>query len=102
MRWLMTAALLAVASPGMAERLPTSFCTQVADIARTIMEARQKGVPMEKAIEVAERGGDVRGLAIIMVEEAYDRPRWHSDSSQRREIEDFGETFYKVCYNSGR
>lgn len=98
----MAAALLAVASPGMAERLPTSFCTQMADLARTIMEARQSGVPMEKSVEIAQGVEVMRDLALLMVEEAYDRPRWHSDSMQKREIQDFGETFYKACYNSGR
>jgi|HigsolmetaAR205D_1030408.scaffolds.fasta_scaffold06603_2 hypothetical protein len=102
MRWLMVAALLAVASPANAETFHTTFCAKVADVARVIMEARQNGMPMEKAIEAAEQGGDGRDLAIVMVEAAYDRPRWHSNSSQRREVEDFGEFFYKVCYNSGR
>lgn len=37
-----------------------------------------------------------------MVEAAYDRPLRYSVSMQWREVEDFGETFYKACYNAAR
>lgn len=80
--------------PSMVERV----CAQKASIARTVMEGRQEGFPVEEALEIARTAPEVaREYWREQVLAAYDLPRYSSAQYQRRAVEDFGNEAFMDC-----
>ena len=87
------ALLMALSVPAQAE--PAS-CQQIAELAKSIMTARQKGVSMSKVMEIA---GDNKLFKEMMVD-AYETGRYIVESNQRRETADFRDKWYLACYKA--
>lgn len=97
---IITAALLAVsftASAQTAERV--HMCQQLEGLAKSIMEARQLGIPMSESYAVASRSGDadVRAIAQAMVRDAYKSSIYQTDKYRQQEINEFGSAMFLAC-----
>lgn len=97
MKKLLIASVLALTStlsqantiPG----LPDDICLTVNDISSAIMEARQLGIPAQKAVEVS--GEDE--LILYFIQEAYEEPKWYSPELQQQAITEFSSRKYLEC-----
>lgn len=73
-------------------------CGDIADIAKSIMEARQSGVPVRDVLGVI---GDVTPLIdVVMI--AYNQPRQDTAAKRERAVQDFEDTFYIKCLERKR
>ena len=72
-------------------------CALVGDVAQSIMEERQSGVPMSDAMRVA---GDNEALRAMVVA-AYSYPRFSSDSYRKEAATDFRNEIELICYGTG-
>lgn len=70
-----------------------SRCMDLAANARTIMEARQAGVPIEHAYDLADGDSELQRIVI----EAYKRPRYMSQGFQRAEVDEFVNRVFTGC-----
>jgi len=68
-------------------------CGPVADLAKTIMKARQSGMSIVKAMEIA---GDDKGVQAI-VRLAYMEPRYSSELYRESAATDFETEVYLIC-----
>ena len=75
---------------------PQKFCKTFSQTAESLMSARQNGVPMSKAMEIA---GD-NPLMKAMVSDAYDRPAFSMEENKLKTIREFGDTAYSICWKS--
>lgn len=76
-----------------AGELTPEKCKASYTIAEKIMEARQHGVPLPRMIEIAE--GDA--LFMALTRQAYETPRFSSESYKRNKIQDFANEIYLIC-----
>lgn len=68
-------------------------CGPVAELAKTIMKARQSGMSVVKAMEIAK---DDKGVQAI-VRLAYMEPRYSSDLYRENAATDFETEVYLIC-----
>jgi hypothetical protein len=68
------------------------LCLAYTDLGRTLMTARQEGIPIEKILKITT-SQDSRELAII----AYGRVRYQSAEYRQRAIDDFAAEVYVEC-----
>lgn len=68
-------------------------CGPVADLAKTVMKARQSGMSIVKAMEIA---GDDKGIQAI-VRLAYMEPRYSSDLYRENAETEFETEVYLIC-----
>ncbi len=99
MRLALAFALLA--APAFADSA-ASTCSHASDLARTIMEARQKGVPATKTINtvlplVPEASS---GLITDIVTAAYRQPRFNGAEYQQNAVSDFADEVYVACMDA--
>ena len=85
------ALLMALSAPALAK--PAS-CEQIAELAKSIMTARQKGVSM------VEMMGEDGSLTEVIVVDAYEEGRYRVEANQQRRIADFRDEWFMVCYKS--
>lgn len=69
------------------------LCKGYAKMARTIMEIRQDGAPMDGAMEVVKGSAQAQQLLIS----AYEVPQYSSDRYKEREVQKFGNETYLAC-----
>lgn len=67
-------------------------CSQISELSKTIMKARQVGVSMADSMGTAS---NKLGEAIIIA--AYDKPRYSTPKVQQQTIEDFSNEWYLQC-----
>lgn len=72
-------------------------CKPFGELAATIMEGRQVGVPMSKMMELGDDDETIQGIAGSMVIEAYKRPRMSVDENQRKMTRDFENEMFLSC-----
>lgn len=99
MRGLLLVLTIALSSPAWGQE-HAGACAQIAKNARTVMGARQDGVPAEKMMEpVLAMPEESKAKPILrrMTLDAYGQTRWHSEESKQRAVEDFGNEWYMVC-----
>lgn len=79
------------------------ICDAVAKSARTLMKARQAGVPLATVMKPLEgRSPGVREAMTEMVIAAYDQPRFNSPEFVQRSIDDFANDQHLACLKSTR
>lgn len=74
----------------------TDTCKNIAEVAETIMDARQSGVSVVDMMEIA---GD-NDLMKKMVIYAYKQPKYNGAEFRRKEIASFKNEFYIACYEA--
>jgi hypothetical protein len=72
------------------------YCDVMARAGGVIMNAHQKGYPMQKMIGTYSGAGDTIDELIIV---AYDSPRYSTEESQQIAIEEYREKVYLECVN---
>jgi hypothetical protein len=85
--------LITTTAPLAAETDP---CEQLGQVAATVMEARQAGVPLSTVMDIMD--SDL-GQALAL--DAYNQPRYRVEENQLRAIEDFRNEVERVCYGTG-
>jgi len=93
MKALVTAIALLVS---FGARSATVDCNNVAEFAEVIMEARQVGVSMPKAIELAN-GSKLLEKIIV---DAYEVPHYSTQEYRSRKISDFRDSWYLACFKA--
>ena len=83
-------------APASATAQVNEICPTIGRLAESIMTARQRGVPISQAYGLAN-GNE---LAIGMIQQAWEKTRWHSDRAQLREVQDFKEQWEIACYQA--
>ncbi len=74
-------------------------CRNVATLAGSIMQARQRDVPMDEVTAATEDlPKETLSLARSMVTDAYVQPRHADDAARKKAIEDFEADYYSSCY----
>jgi hypothetical protein len=93
---LTTIALCAFMAPAAAVAQASEICPTIGSLAESIMTARQRGVPISQAYGLANDNA----LALEMIQQAWEKTRWHSDGAQLREVQDFKEQWEVACYRA--
>ena len=79
-----------------AAEVPMSeFCPKIEQLSRSVMTARQAGVPMRKVMEIAESD-----VTVSMVTEAYGYSAYSIQENRERAIQDFEDQWYLRCVKS--
>lgn len=92
-------ALLAIlAAPAMADDAMDAFCTSQGKLAAAIMEGRQIGVSLDKALALAATAtAPADELARGLVLDAYEHPRWTTADVREITIREFGDRVTLTC-----
>jgi len=91
-----TSALAQTAPPAPDETKKMTWrerCDALSELAGSIMDAHQLGVPMSKAMKAA----DSDPLTEKMVIAAYEKPRYSTEKMKRQETAEFRDTVYLMC-----
>lgn len=99
---IITAAVLSacVAQPVVAA--PASekeFCSEIEELARQVMRARQVGVPLSEVLSAGKPDGPAKRMVRHMAMIAYGGPRYSTEEYKQREIDEFANKFAHMCYN---
>ena len=91
--------LLAIlAAPAMADDAMDAFCTSQGKLAAAIMEGRQIGVSLDKALALAAKAeSPADELARGLVLDAYTHPRWTTAAVRELTISEFGDQVTLTC-----
>lgn len=92
MKKLLIALALTAATTAQAE----TICETYSGLAGSIMDSRQSGASMATVIAVVREDA----YATQIAKTAYEQPRWHTDESRQRAIEDFRDAVYLECYKA--
>lgn len=78
-------------------------CTDLISLANSIMTSRQRGMPIEKVIDIikdTETKEEVKNATIKLIVEAYKEPRYSVKKNQDNAILDFSNRLGVICYGS--
>lgn len=100
MRFLSAVFLLTIATAAIADN-GTATCAAASDYAKTIMEARQNGVPASEVV----KGADLlppgsRDIALFIMINAYKQPQFDQTKEQQDAINSFGDGMFAECMKS--
>ena len=93
------AAVVLLSTNAVADKESDALCELYTNVARDVMEARQKDLPMPKVMEIygsADKGFGAVGRA--MVRDAYDEPSWGSEDRKAQAAREFANDFASDCY----
>ena len=92
---------LAVATSAQAEYTAKEqqLCETIAESAKALMGARQRGVALSKIMGIARKEGAPTYLE-PMVADAYKVPRYSSGPTRRKAVARFRDDWYLQCYNA--
>jgi isopentenyl diphosphate isomerase/L-lactate dehydrogenase-like FMN-dependent dehydrogenase len=85
------ALLMALSAPAQAEQ---ASCEQIAELAKSIITARQQGVSVVKMMGLS---GD-RDLVEMIVVDAYDSHRYITNEAKARKASNFRDKWFLACY----
>jgi len=76
----------------------TETCTLVGLKAQVAMEARQGTIPLTRMMEIAGTNAEMR----VIVQSAYEVPRYHTDYMKEAAIADFRTLWERVCFKPAK
>ena len=81
----------------------TEGCEVFANLASSVMRARQAGVTLSDALAVSRKTDNVTvaELNTKLVLMAYDRPRYSTEGFKQREVDDFRNEVHMACIRAG-
>lgn len=91
-----TVALVVFATSAMAD----DVCKKFGDLAESVMEARQKNVPVSEMMKIMNTDPDFSEIGKMIVIEAYNRPAFSTYEYQSRAIASFRNDMELVCYSA--
>ena len=68
-------------------------CEQIEVTARTIMDARQAGVPLKSVMKIVKDNDAMKQIVI----QAYDSSKYETDSYKKSAVEKFANKYYVSC-----
>jgi hypothetical protein len=74
----------------------SEFCNNLADASSSIMKVRQKGVPMQKLMEVINRN-EAKDIMTIIAIEAYESPIYSSEKYKKQAASELSNEVYLAC-----
>lgn len=86
------AVFLCIPGAGLADE-PKAVCDEVADLAESVMKARQAGMSLTASLEVAKDNELIKAIAI----DAYTVPRYVTGSNQVLEAQEFRTRWHLHC-----
>lgn len=97
---LTIASLIALSGNANAQK---ATCSKAAKVAESLMQARQKGVSLQNAMDamISSYPKTAHKYVRILVMDAYSSPRYHSEEMQQRAIDDFRDKSHLSCLKSG-
>ena len=100
MKKLILLSCLFVSSAVSASGDDAQICNEIADIAATVMQQRQDGVPIETQERIAlEFEGDSKDVYELIVEDAYDQLLLNTDLGKQQIVDDFRKHYFELCMN---
>lgn len=78
-------------------------CDGIDELARVVMNSRQNGIPLKMMMDVfsdTEFTKEQHRLFQKMLTEAYEKPRFSTESIKQETITEYGNKWYLVCLNS--
>lgn len=98
MKNIVLAVLLMGAAGTTQAAVDNKTCTIVKELSEATMGARQAGVDIEKALEVADKsGGNLGALSRKIVLDAYSFPAFSTSEYRQKEVREFGLRHYLNC-----
>jgi len=94
MKTVLTTLAMFLATPVVSEE-GEHICETLGDVAYKVMELRQGGVPMSTVMQISDSE-----LVQAIVVDAYDQPRFSTDSYKREATNDFRNDVEVQCYKS--
>ena len=88
------AAFIAVMPMAATAQEEMASCEDIGALAQVIMENRQSGTRLSQMMEVA----DGNSLVVALLTDAYNEPRWTTQSNQDRAVENFRNDVELLCY----
>lgn len=77
-------------------------CSKLSELAHGLMDLRQAGVPMPKAMDAAQAAGPPLTEPMrLLVSMAYDLPRQPTERARADSAVEFQNKAYAACYASG-
>ena len=74
------------------------ICSEIADLAATVMQQRQDGVPIETQEKIAlEFEGDSKDVYELIVEDAYDQLLLNTDLGKQQIVDNFRKHYFEFC-----
>jgi hypothetical protein len=96
MKKLLTATMLTLSLTSWAQSKTDERCSELAEFSQTVMEARQRGIDMQRLIQLSQ-GNE---LAIRIIIEAYDVPRYRTSEYQQNAVTEFANKIQVTCYKA--
>jgi hypothetical protein len=97
----LTLALAIISSPLLAQEPAEepvgndAYCGMISKLSEQIMSSRQKGVSLSTALGIAKSD-----LIRMIVMDAWESPRYSSETVSQREIDDFRDKWHLLCLKS--
>jgi len=73
--------------------LTIKSCTTISGLANSIMDARQRNMPMSNVMKAAGTNKEIQSMII----EAYQKPRFGTKTYQDNAITDFANHWFLIC-----
>lgn len=96
------AALLTINPEPAPEDGVLQLCTNIGNLSETIMDSRQRGGSMSDMIRLASTNGRLRELTVIIIEQAFEVPRFNTPENRRRAVVDFRNEKEAECFRALR
>jgi len=93
MKTTLTIIAMFLATPVISKEEGEHICETLGDVAYKVMELRQGGVPMSTVMQISDSK-----LVEAIVVDAYDQPRFSTDSYKRESANDFRNDVEVQCY----
>jgi hypothetical protein len=93
MKTTLTIIAMFLATPVVSEEEGEHICETLGDVAYKVMELRQGGVPVSTVMQISDSK-----LVEAIVVDAYDQPRFSTDSYKRESIDNFRNDVEVQCY----
>lgn len=74
------------------------YCAGIADAAHMTMQARQSGVDMGRLLELTDNDS----LLTEMVIQAYESPKFSTESYKTESAQEFKNTYYVACLKAAK
>ncbi len=88
--------MLALSLTSWAQSKTDERCSELAEFSNTVMQARQRGIEMQRLVQLSE-GNE---LAIRIIIEAYEVPRYRTSEYQQNAATEFANKIQVTCYKA--
>lgn len=94
---LSAAVALAITAPALAD----DACAEFEGLAEVVVKAKQRGLPMSKAMTIIGEAGDnpmARRILRALIMDAYKLPNFSSEEYRQKQVVEFRNSVASTCY----